>query len=834
MEETNNEYVFDDEYQISTQKKFLSLLVLDREWSKLSGIDLIRPEYFESIRLKNICTWIHRYYKQYKELPSDLVLKEEVTKFINDKGLSEKEYYNYDTIINEIFAIENKKDLDFFKDKAIGFIRQVAWKKALAKGGDALKLNNFNEAINTFKEALHVGANTDLGMDSKKLSPTDLLNNLREAYDPKEMIKTGIPAWDAALGGGFVKNNLHILAAPPGAGKAISCNTLIGTPNGWKKAGEIKVGDYLIGRDGNPTKVLAVYPQGVISNYKVVFNDGVETNCCENHLWTVIDMKSNLKKWKVYSLKEIIEKGLFKPYSPSRQASGRKPAVRWKIPLVEPVNYSEKEYIIHPYNMGVLLGDGCLCIKSDVRFSNSSKDIFIKNKFESFLPNNLKLSQKKMHGYKNECEQYSVIQKEKELFKNQYINEIKRLGLAGTKSETKFIPEEYKFGSVEQRLELLRGLMDTDGTIGNRNRIGYASINKKLAEDVLEIVQSLGGMGEIKIRKHKSTKFECGYYEYYVVRINLNKINPFSLPRKAEKWYPTNRGRYIVDIIKQEDADSICFKVDNTEELFVIEHYIVTHNSRSMAFLTKQALMDFKRVVFITLELTEEETYANIASAITGLTMHDMLCKENEEEFTEKFVNFNEQYNSDLFVKFYRPGTTNADTVDNYIQQIIRDREHAGIKNWKPDVIFLDYMDKMIPTQKVKGNTYEDIGGIANDCKNLAITYGCPVITGSQLGRISWTINNSEVISMDNIAESAMKVHLAHSMTTLNANPGEKLMSKVRLYLAKSRSGKPGQVIYCEQELGKCLMYETTPWDPAELQAEAGFAVKSTGGSSKK
>lgn len=475
MEEINNEYVFDDEYQISTQKKFLSLLVLDREWSKLSGIDLIRPEYFESIRLKNICTWIHRYYKQYKELPSDLVLKEEVTKFINDKGLSEKEYYNYDTIINEIFAIENKKDLDFFKDKAIGFIRQVAWKKALAKGGDALKLNNFNEAINTFKEALHVGANTDLGMDSKKLSPTDLLNNLREAYDPKEMIKTGIPAWDAALGGGFVKNNLHLIAASPGSGK-----------------------------------------------------------------------------------------------------------------------------------------------------------------------------------------------------------------------------------------------------------------------------------------------------------------------------------------------------------------------SRTMAFLTKQALMDFKRVVFITLELTEEETYANIASAITGLTMHDMLCKENEEEFTEKFVNFNEQYNSDLFVKFYRPGTTNADTVDNYIQQIIRDREHAGIKNWKPDVIFLDYMDKMIPTQKVKGNTYEDIGGIANDCKNLAITYGCPVITGSQLGRISWTINNSEVISMDNIAESAMKVHLAHSMTTLNANPGEKLMSKVRLYLAKSRSGKPGQVIYCEQELGKCLMYETTPWDPAELQAEAGFAVKSTGGSSKK
>ena len=136
-------------------------------------------------------------------------------------------------------------------------------------------------------------------------------------------------------------------------------------------------------------------------------------------------------------------------------------------------------------------------------------------------------------------------------------------------------------------------------------------------------------------------------------------------------------------------------------------------------------------------------------------------------------------------------------------------------------------MDKLLPTQKVRGNSYEDMGGVANDCKNLAISFDCPVITGSQLGKYSWNVKNTEVVSMDSIAESAQKVHLAHSMTTINANPGEKANLRARLFMAKSRSGSVGKVIWAEVNLGRCYMAETTPWDPSNPGTTVEYEVRS-------
>jgi len=248
--------------------------------------------------------------------------------------------------------------------------------------------------------------------------------------------------------------------------------------------------------------------------------------------------------------------------------------------------------------------------------------------------------------------------------------------------------------------------------------------------------------------------------------------------------------------------------------------------SRMMAYLTRVALENMKKVIFITLELTETETMANIQSAITGMTMYDMLKPENRAEFEEKTAMFQNTFASDCFVKFYKPSTVTADTIQNYIYKVIQFKKEKEGVDWKPDVIFLDYLDKLLPTQKVKGNIYEDIGGVADDCKNLAITFSCPVISGSQLGRISWNLNGDEVISMANISESARKAHLAHSITTINVNPGEKELGKARLFMAKSRNGQPGKTIFIEQNLGKCLMYEVDPWDPKTLQGTTIYTIK--------
>ena len=178
--------------------------------------------------------------------------------------------------------------------------------------------------------------------------------------------------------------------------------------------------------------------------------------------------------------------------------------------------------------------------------------------------------------------------------------------------------------------------------------------------------------------------------------------------------------------------------------------------------------------------------------------------------------------------KFYKPATVTTDTIQNYIHKVIHLTEKQNGEVFKPDIIFIDYMDKLLPTAKLRGNNYDDIGNVGDDLKNLAITFSCPVISGSQLGRISWDLKGDEVISMSSIAESAKKVHLAHSLTTINNNPAEKEMGKARLYMAKSRSGIPGRVIWCDYNLRTVNITEVPyaeHWDPNEVYKAAPKVV---------
>lgn len=244
--------------------------------------------------------------------------------------------------------------------------------------------------------------------------------------------------------------------------------------------------------------------------------------------------------------------------------------------------------------------------------------------------------------------------------------------------------------------------------------------------------------------------------------------------------------------------------------------------SKTMAFLTKQALIQRKKVVFISLELTEAETMANIINSITGMNLRDLLKPENRQRYEDLITQFTQRYAPNLKVKFFKPATVTTNEIQNYIMRVSNVSENKTGQSFKPDVIFVDYLDKLLPTQKVKGNTYEDIGGVADDLKNLAITYSCPLVTASQLGRFVWDLKDDQVISMASVAESARKVHLAHSITTLNANPAEKDLGLVRLYLAKSRSGMPGKVIFCKNDLSRCNMVEADPWNPKDVYQIAG------------
>ena len=345
------------------------------------------------------------------------------------------------------------------------------------------------------------------------------------------------------------------IAGEPGLGKEVPVYTNVFTENGKKMIGELKIGDRIFGKNGGLTTVIGVFPQGEKEIWKMHFSEGTVSECGEEHLWEIIDYKGNVR---TLTTKDISESYI----KPSGQ-------LKYKIPLCSPVNYDKKILAIPPYVLGVLISEGYIS-GNGVFFSNQLLDIQIKDKVESLLlPLGFYLSGRDTGG----CYQYRINYHGDG---NGFINTVKKLNL-NVKSKDKFIPEIYKFSSIEDRYELLKGLMDGDGSC-KKNRTSYSTMSKRLANDIIEIVQSLGG---IAMKFEYNRENEGKGIEY---RLNVKTLhNPFSLDRKAKEWSLNKKCKFarVIKHIEKTgvNTEQICIQVDSKDGLFLIDNYVVTHNT---------------------------------------------------------------------------------------------------------------------------------------------------------------------------------------------------------------------------------------------------------------
>lgn len=372
-------------------------------------------------------------------------------------------------------------------------------------------------------------------------------------------------------------------------GNAQPLDALIATPDGWKRMEDVKVGDNVLTPYGDITTVTGVYPKGVRPVYRVTLRDGSSTECCNQHLWeierykTTVDYKGvdeNGKKIYVRPesgrtcelVREVIDTDELK----RRVDKGR----QINLPKIKPVEYDAAQLPVHPYVMGVILGDGQIDKKGHVTITIDGKDNEILDKIR-LLGYELTRSNKKSE---NKTPVYYL----------KGVTKIMReLGLAGHRAWEKFIPSQYIYSSVEQRTELLRGIMDTDGTISKRGEMEFTSSSFELAEDVQSIVRSLGGRVSINVKDNvmytspnQKTKKKART-AYRVQNIRLFDINPFSLSRKAERW--TNRtdnsGNRIVSVEYLRDDEVQCIRVADERHLYITDDYMPTHNTSNIVFL---------------------------------------------------------------------------------------------------------------------------------------------------------------------------------------------------------------------------------------------------------
>ena len=353
-------------------------------------------------------------------------------------------------------------------------------------------------------------------------------------------------------------------------GRASSCeNSYVLTPKGFVKMGQIKKGDLVIGSDGKPTEVLQIYPQGKIPVFKVKFSDHTEVICSGDHLWATKTL-SEKRHEKDYSVKTTLEI--------KKCVKNKHNQKNHRIPILsEPVQFDKQEIVVDPYLLGVLLGDGHIR-RGAVRISSVDEEILAE--CEKRIPNTLFMKHRK------NCD-YAIVSK---TGINPLLRELNKMGLVGSLSYNKFIPDCYKINSPEIRLEVLRGLMDTDGWICKHRSgnciIQYSSTSKKLAEDVMFLVRSLGGSCYSRKREFD----ENDNHEYkgrtishvhssYVVDIMLS-VNPFKLGRKASQYVNNQKVVKLISSIEEFGEDECqCISVNATNHLYLTDDFIVTHNT---------------------------------------------------------------------------------------------------------------------------------------------------------------------------------------------------------------------------------------------------------------
>ena len=360
--------------------------------------------------------------------------------------------------------------------------------------------------------------------------------------------------------------------------------------SGFKRHGDLIVGDIVVDRLGNPTKVLATFPHKNIPMYKVTLTDGRSLRVGDEHLWTVYTSKQRSKfddghsvTPMVLSTQEMVDRGVVRTYDIDSREH-----LKFFIPMNGAVNWSEKKYGVDPYIVGAFIGNGCL--KANV-LSFSSNDIETVSKLTKLLFSDGFVKHKGSYTY------YFLNNNAK--FNAKYIQTKNIFGemseIYDKYSHEKRIPHNYMFGSIEQRWKLVQGLFDTDGTVSNDNRfrVTYSSSSESLVHDIQKVLYSLGISSTISKHSRKNKKRD----EYILIAkaSNEDKLKFFSLTRKLDiikKWInKDSRERVkkfdLVGIKSIEPigrADAQCILVDNPEHLYQAGDFIVTHNTE----MTKQ------------------------------------------------------------------------------------------------------------------------------------------------------------------------------------------------------------------------------------------------------
>lgn len=352
------------------------------------------------------------------------------------------------------------------------------------------------------------------------------------------------------------KIDIYCLSMPPRVGKLLSDDTPVLTTNGWKTHGELKVGDYVYAPNGKAVKVTYVHPKNV-ANLKVKFSNGEEICCHENHEWVVYDRR--IGRHRLLETKAMVGRLETGP------SSGRGHRYLFQAPLRDPILGEKKELAVEPYVLGVWLGDGrtkagdiCYHPKDKIVFETIVEKGYIVSWVTTHKTTGVKYASFK--GLRQQLQTYGMCHSRKHI--------------------DKFIPEEYLSADIHSRLELLAGLLDTDGCLVKKeNRYQFTTSSKSLKESFIELVSTFGWRCTVTERQPKQSSSGIqGRKPYWVIAFNPTIHIPCRIERKQLFEFSKPRRMAIISIEPCEEKIGNCITVEGG--LYCVGKTMVpTHNS---------------------------------------------------------------------------------------------------------------------------------------------------------------------------------------------------------------------------------------------------------------
>lgn len=419
-----------------------------------------------------------------------------------------------------------------------------------------------------------------------------------------------------------------------GKGTLVSEQIPVYTEDGsvsWKRAGDLVPGDRVFKRDGSPQEVLGVFPQPVQDVYEVFLGDGRSLVTDGPHLWGVYPFKKDRTRGlTVLSTETLMQ----------RLAEGDSRKARYSIPMNEAVQWPERDLPVDPYALGVIVAEGCLT-KTVQTLTISSDDEWIVAKVAGRI-GATGYDGKQMHKDRNDgIGNYNWVfasggkarRGVARIQKRDVVGQFPEL--MDRYSKERSIPEAYMTASVSQRWELVQGLFDSDGHIGQaddgRFNVSYSTSSPVLAEQVRMLLLSLG-VGA-KVKWHDRDNGTGSVSREFTVRVrssNQAKTRFFSLPRKleiAERAHKVVRKHHwdyeYVDIVKVEklgrQEETVCIYVADREHLYQAGEFVVTHNTEATKQLAHLLFGDAQRHL-IRFDMTEFSQDASVDRFKSDLT----------------------------------------------------------------------------------------------------------------------------------------------------------------------------------------------------------------------